>query len=172
MGLEIEAKQYQWLRSHVHPVFIRSSVGRTFCFTFAPFFSRLSICALRQLTLAKFCHTTWLGRQKNFCYANFVKEPPIIFRGKNVKFRRFFSAAHVQMALPNVKCNRKSKTKVYYGDVWSMFRWTLMGVWWILGRTVQSKNTLCRNLVTQTKNRIPCITGYSNTESLMDCGRY
>jgi len=29
--------------------------------------------------------------------------------------------------------NRKSKTIVYYGDVLSMFGWTLMGVWWTLG---------------------------------------
>ena len=36
-------------------------------------------------------------------------------------------------ALPNANCNRKSKTTMYYGDVFSMFGWTLMGVSWTLG---------------------------------------
>jgi len=44
-------------------------------------------------------------------------------RGKNAKFRQFFSAAHAGMAalLPNAKGNHKLKTIVYYGDVCSMF---------------------------------------------------
>ena len=45
--------------------------------------------------------------------------------------------------LPNAKGNRKSKTIVYYGDTWSMFGWTRMGIWWTLGenRSVE-KHTL------------------------------
>ena len=39
--------------------------------------------------------------------------------GKKPRTKRFFAAAHAQMAasLPNAKGNRKSKTIVYYGDV-------------------------------------------------------
>jgi len=70
-----------------------------------------------------------LGVKRTFAMPISWKSPIKVLGDITQNFVNFFSAAQVQMAasLPNANGNQKSKTTVYYGNVCSMFGWTLIG---------------------------------------------
>jgi len=93
---------------------------------------------------------------------------PLKFLGnKKRKILAIFSALHAQMAiqLPNAKSNGKSKTNMYYGDVWSMLGWTLMGVWYILG-DIHSVEIHTLRLEMKSSHTLSCVPLHYMTTSL------